>query len=79
MCLFIWILIRQYWQTSSDALLEKNITPIKNALDKVTALQGVKYGLSTKENPEENLSKAVEYGNIVSALVEAIKGPAGSN
>jgi len=92
--------IANAYENLSDSRLKKNITPIENALDKVTALQGVEYEWRIEEYPEKNFSKgrkigliaqyveevlpevvsiddegykAVEYGNIVSVLVEATK------
>ena len=85
---------------TSDIRLKEDITPIHNALDKVSALHGVWFKWRTEKYPEKDLAegrkigliaqeveevlpelvstddqgyKAVEYGNMVGVLVEAVK------
>ncbi|MGA1826464.1 MAG: tail fiber domain-containing protein, partial [bacterium] len=85
---------------TSDIRLKEDITPIDNALEKVTALRGVGFKWRVEEYPEKDLTdgrkigliaqeveevlpevvstddegyKAVEYGNLVGVLVEAVK------
>lgn len=63
---FFWDYVHFYggYGSSSDLRLKKNITPITNAFDKVTQLQGVNFNWKTEEYPDKHFSEDRQIGLI---------------
>jgi hypothetical protein len=57
--------------TTSDARLKKDITPLYNALDKITQLNGVEYLWRTEEYPNHQFSEDKQVG-LIAQEVEPI-------
>ena len=60
-----------HWYTSSDFRLKKNITPIQDALIKVSLLNGVEYEWRTEEFPEKEFDEGKEVG-VIAQEVETV-------
>ncbi|MGA1823801.1 MAG: tail fiber domain-containing protein [bacterium] len=60
------------WNTSSDKRLKKNVTPIENALTKVSALNGVMFEWRTEEYPEKKLDEGKGIGLIAQEVEEVL-------
>ena len=61
-----------HWYTSSDERLKKNVTPIEDALTKVSTLNGVMFEWRTEEYPERGLDKGKEIGLIAQEVEEVL-------
>ncbi len=59
------------WE-SSDKRWKKNITPLENALDKVSQLQGVSYEWKVDEYPEKGFTEDTQIGLIAQDVEEVI-------
>ena len=55
-----------------DVRLKKNIAPIENALNKVSALRGVVFEWRTEEYPERDLNEGQEIGLIAQEVEEVL-------
>ena len=55
-----------------DVRLKKNIAPIENALNKVSALRGVVFEWRTEEYPERGLDEGLQSGLIAQEVEEVL-------
>lgn len=60
------------WKTSSDSRLKQDITPIDNALEKVSALRGVTFKWRTKEFPDRGLAEGTKVGLIAQEVEKVL-------
>lgn len=57
------------WNSASDRRWKKNITPLKNSIEKIKKINGVNYNWATEEYPEKNFS----HGNQIGVIAQNIQ------